>query len=417
MSKFGSIICCWLFIFILDLGGLIDFITKVDATSESFYGQNTLTPLITKDTVALSLFGGTKMEIKNNQATYALSDHLESTRVLAEVDNLIISEPTNYTPFGDGGNSDLTFGYTGMTFEPETGTYDYHARWYDGSISRFLSIDALRQTLSPYVYVSNNPINRIDPSGNFDGLFDALDLAMTPKQISKSGYLNNHINHFNTKELKTMGFYNPIESSEATGLTSRLTRKTPLDTPLVHRLQKLHRENLPRVKAMKESLYSEIEEDGDKWTYIYRTKPEKEIRIVNEDRQVKILKDRFRINYTPNSIEFDSVYRVTDPLYYATDVVRDQYLNYVQEVGDLNNDIKYIKRLDVINVDVKDFLREHYVIRKSPKHVLLEGFLRVKGNGRSTKRILDEFNLRATDISVNYRANGNPDIIISVEPK
>ena len=48
---------------------------------------------------------------------------------------------------------------------PETATYDYHARRYDPSVGRFTGVDAIRQSISPYSYTANNPINFVDTNG------------------------------------------------------------------------------------------------------------------------------------------------------------------------------------------------------------------------------------------------------------
>ncbi len=49
--------------------------------------------------------------------------------------------------------------------------YDYGARMYDPVIGRFLSIDPLTEhnySINPYAYCSNNPTNKIDPTGMED---------------------------------------------------------------------------------------------------------------------------------------------------------------------------------------------------------------------------------------------------------
>ena len=46
--------------------------------------------------------------------------------------------------------------------------YDYSARYMDPALGRFTSIDPLSEnyySISPYVYVANNPLRFIDPTG------------------------------------------------------------------------------------------------------------------------------------------------------------------------------------------------------------------------------------------------------------
>ncbi len=68
--------------------------------------------------------------------------------------------------------------YSGKELDEESGLdwYYFGARYYDPVIGRWLSVDPLASLtpgLNPYHYVRNNPINRIDPTGNKDKAFNA----------------------------------------------------------------------------------------------------------------------------------------------------------------------------------------------------------------------------------------------------
>ena len=154
-------------IFIVGLAGFTSLTVSAKAASDSYYGQNTFNSLVDKDIMMVAVPGGARAEIKDNQTNYVLADHLQSARLTLAEDNTA-AEPVSYTPFGDSytGGVRVAKHYTGMTFEPETATYDYHARQHDPSIGRFLSLDKHREDTSPYTYTGNNPINYLDPTGN-----------------------------------------------------------------------------------------------------------------------------------------------------------------------------------------------------------------------------------------------------------
>ena len=61
--------------------------------------------------------------------------------------------------------------FEGKEFDSESGLYQYENRYYDPTMCIFISPDPLYEQkpwLTFYHYCSNNPINRIDPTGLFD---------------------------------------------------------------------------------------------------------------------------------------------------------------------------------------------------------------------------------------------------------
>ncbi|MBW3519065.1 hypothetical protein KO524_07770 [Flavobacterium sp. NKUCC04_CG] len=77
-----------------------------------------------------------------------------------------------YLPFGEmmvehnNSNFDNIYKFNAKELDEKTGYYYYGARYYNPRTSLFLSVDPLaEQTMEPYSYVGNNPINFTDPTG------------------------------------------------------------------------------------------------------------------------------------------------------------------------------------------------------------------------------------------------------------
>jgi RHS repeat-associated protein len=82
---------------------------------------------------------------------------LANTYTYDSFGNLVASSGTLINPFR----------YTAREFDPETGIYEYRARYFDMSVGRFISEDPVRfrAGISFYKYVKNNPVLRTDPLG------------------------------------------------------------------------------------------------------------------------------------------------------------------------------------------------------------------------------------------------------------
>ncbi|WP_198411891.1 FG-GAP-like repeat-containing protein [Microvirga flavescens] len=103
-------------------------------------------------------------------------DHLSSPRRLTRALSGAPLAATIHRAFGEkivvsGAAALDTHGYIGEREDAELGLVYLNARVYDPKTGRFLSPDSLDPTLpgvgtNRYAYASNNPINRLDPSGN-----------------------------------------------------------------------------------------------------------------------------------------------------------------------------------------------------------------------------------------------------------
>ncbi len=75
-----------------------------------------------------------------------------------------------------------TFAFAGREYDSESGLYHYRARAYDPAVGRFLQKDAAQGKLykpltqNRYAYVSSNPVNLTDPTGNEEFTETALIL-------------------------------------------------------------------------------------------------------------------------------------------------------------------------------------------------------------------------------------------------
>ena len=75
--------------------------------------------------------------------------------------------------------------FTGKDYDEVTGLYYFNARWYDPQLGRFTSEDPIRDGMNWHVYVNNNPLRYIDPTGLM-GDAAALAAAEAKRNIPNS---------------------------------------------------------------------------------------------------------------------------------------------------------------------------------------------------------------------------------------
>jgi RHS repeat-associated protein len=139
------------------------------------FEKNLTSSIVTKNYYANGLLLG---EIVGSSAYYLLDDALGSIRDVTTATPVSTVFSTDYQPYGQtyGLSESLSifnFEYTHKPYDTSTGFYYYGARYYNPSISRFITEDSIQYSnildplsLNRYSYVENNPESRIDPSGN-----------------------------------------------------------------------------------------------------------------------------------------------------------------------------------------------------------------------------------------------------------
>ena len=116
-----------------------------------------------------------------NTVHYYIRDHQGNNHVVAKYDGTI-EQTTHYYPYGGILSQSTNQGvqkykYNGKEYDTMHGLnmYDYGARQQDPAVGMFTSMDPLCEkyyNISPYMYCAGNPVNYIDPTGEYIAWFD-----------------------------------------------------------------------------------------------------------------------------------------------------------------------------------------------------------------------------------------------------
>ena len=137
-------------------------------TQASYIGLRATYSVVNFDNITVSHNGGLR---------YLYNDHLGSVTAVSDLTGQQIGKTTTYLPFGSyrtRANGTTDRGYTGHKHNDNLGLIYMNARYYVPGIGRFASADTIvpdptnPQSFNRYIYVLNNPLRLIDPSGHFE---------------------------------------------------------------------------------------------------------------------------------------------------------------------------------------------------------------------------------------------------------
>ncbi len=142
---------------------------------EAWRAQADTTTAVVRTVTKYYYHGGTRVALRRAGVVYYLhGDHLGSTSLTTDAGGQVVARQL-YHPYGIVRHSEGTlptdFGFAGQRHDG-TGLVYMHARYYHAGLGRFVSADTVvpeagnSQALNRYLYVANNPLRFVDPTGH-----------------------------------------------------------------------------------------------------------------------------------------------------------------------------------------------------------------------------------------------------------
>ncbi|CAC9435133.1 hypothetical protein [uncultured Gammaproteobacteria bacterium] len=322
-----------------------------------------------------------------HQTRYQLNSHLQSNTLELD-DKAQTLSYEHYYPYGGTAiiaGKDKTqvqqkrYRYTGKERDDSSGLCYYGARYLAPWLTRWISPDAtgVVDGLNLYVYVDNNPLKYIDPTGHVKVITADINLENYEIDVLspiEGTYQNNNLFHFPES-------YERLENIVRTYPANKLNL---LDT------------NTEFLIKSKES------SDGELTIQAHSRPP--------SDYFMNVM------NFSTGELVFDSNFKNEYPDrrsgLNATEVISYQYLGMTKIAGALNMLPQTMLQQNITNPSTNEAMEIYRADRNYPK--FYRNFLIKSDNGRSSLRIANTFSLEVD--SVELEATGN-NIRLYLEPK
>lgn len=147
---------------------------------------------------------------QSGETLFFHQDIIGSTTLVTDEDGLEIAD-ISYDPYGtvqeslSSGEDIFRKKFTGQEYDSSTELYAFEDRYYDPDLGGFISPDPAMQYMSPYTYAGDDPLDFVDPDGDFAFLIAMIVVGALSGAYFGGAAVNHDANpaHWDWKNGKT----------------------------------------------------------------------------------------------------------------------------------------------------------------------------------------------------------------------